>query len=1346
MRQLRQGGLTFLLAGIFLALLIGAMGILSDAPVPVARAQGIGVITHTRVADFAVVCAISTGISIGNAEGGELHLTASVEDDFDGTAIDGARWVISISNPAAGPYQAITLANGLVSLDGMYLRSVLTMTQLPRFFEARARLMRVSNTSGEPDLGFYREVGPAYNPFTPTSSIRLFILGNGDINNLIVRARDGDGPIADVDIPDPDETQFHVFRIEWEPEATRYYINGVLQTTIPSPTLVVTSWVFLYHQTPSYYGSTPTDIDWVRAGQYVGNGTYTSCPQDAGQKVRWDTLAWNAVMPPGTTLLFRVRTSADGVTWSNWSDPLPAGPNNIPSTLAFARYLQYRVEMSTTNPMQSPEVQEVVLRYSELADLVVSKSASSDTVLAGNELTYTVRITNNGPLPAQNVRVTDTLPGGVTWITSTPSQGECATLTCNLGTLNPGGVATVNIRVRVNSNTLEGTLANQVIVGTDTPDDPANNTATVPTAVQTQADLSLTLRDEPDPVVAGTLLTYTLTLTNAGPSDARGVQVTLTLPSGLTVLSLFPSQGSCAGTTCTLGDVPADGIAILLLRARVNSSTPAGNLTLSAQASASTPDPNPANNTASETTTVQTQADLALTLQDEPDPVVAGTLLTYTLTLANTGPSDAQSVAVDLALPDGVMPIASIPSQGTCADTTCTLGTLLAGNIARITVTTRVNSRILPGTTLSAIAQATSTTSDPNTVNNTATAFTTVQTQADLSLTLQDEPDPVVAGSLLTYTLTLTNTGPSDTRGVQVTLTLPGGLTVLDLSPSQGSCAGTTCTLGDVSADGTATLLLRARVNSSTPAGNLTLSAQASATTPDPNLDNNTASETTTVQTQADLALTLQDEPDPVVAGTLLTYTLTLANTGPSDAQSVAVNLALPDGVTPIAWIPSQGSCADTTCTLGVLPAGNIARITVTTRVNSNIPTGTILSAIAQATSPTSDPNTANNTATAFTTVQTQADLSLTIRDEPDPVVAGDLLTYTLTLTNIGPSDARGVQVTLTLPGGLTLLGLSPSQGSCGTSTCALGDVPAGGTATLLLRARVNPSTPAGNLTLSAQASATTPDPNLDNNTASETTAVQTQADLALTLQDEPDPVVAGDLLTYTLTLTNTGPSDAQGVVLTLTLPISWQVDGFTPISGCNLDGNRIICDMGTMPAEAVQTLLVTGTVPAEVPEGTVLIAQAEVRAETPDASSENNEALASTEVRGEADLQVFFSGEPDLVFVGEVVTYTLALTNAGPSLAPGVQVTFTLPNGVQVLDATPSSGSCAEASCALGDLPVGENATVRLRVRVERWTSPEIRVRVEAVSRAVDPTPASAEVRTQVRLRLFLPLVMRGG
>ncbi|MDW8065901.1 MAG: hypothetical protein RMK32_09780, partial [Anaerolineae bacterium] len=539
-RMLYRGGLAIGLAGALLILWLGASRWFASLTPPAAHAQGTGTITHTTVADFTPACAARSNVSVGNREGGELHLTASVEDDFDGPALDITRWITNISNPDAGRHQSMILANGLITLDGVYLRSVLTMTQLPRFFEARARLMQSPNTSGNVDLGFYREIGPLYEPPTETSSIRLFILGNSDSNNLIVRVRDNGGPIGDYDIPDPDETQFHVFRIEWEQNVTRFFIDGVMQISAPSNTTVITSWVFLYHQTPSSYGSTPTDIDWVRAGQYASSGVFDSCPQDAGQKVRWTTLSWNAVTPTGTTVVFRVRTSMDGNTWSNWSDPLPPPPNNIPENLAFARYLQYRVEMSTTNPMFSPEVREIAISYNQLADLVVSKSASANPVLAGTELTYTIWVTNSGPLNAENVRVTDTLPNGVTLLDISSSQGSCSDSICDLGTLNVGSTAIITLQVRVNSNTPDGTLTNRVTASTSNSDDPVNNTASTTTQVQTQADLALSLIGDPDPVVAGNPITYTAVLTNGGPSDAQGVGVTFTLPSGLTVLDLTP--------------------------------------------------------------------------------------------------------------------------------------------------------------------------------------------------------------------------------------------------------------------------------------------------------------------------------------------------------------------------------------------------------------------------------------------------------------------------------------------------------------------------------------------------------------------------------------------------------------------------------------------------------------------------------------------------------------------------------------------------------------------------------------------------------------------------------------
>ncbi|MBI3459898.1 DUF11 domain-containing protein, partial [Candidatus Acetothermia bacterium] len=74
-----------------------------------------------------------------------------------------------------------------------------------------------------------------------------------------------------------------------------------------------------------------------------------------------------------------------------------------------------------------------------LTDLAVTKTDSPDPVIAGNNLTYTLTVTNNGPDNAGGVTVTDTLPGGVTFISAVPSQGSCSqsagVVTCSLGTM-----------------------------------------------------------------------------------------------------------------------------------------------------------------------------------------------------------------------------------------------------------------------------------------------------------------------------------------------------------------------------------------------------------------------------------------------------------------------------------------------------------------------------------------------------------------------------------------------------------------------------------------------------------------------------------------------------------------------------------------------------------------------------------------------------------------------------------------------------------------------------------------------------------------------------------------------
>ena len=170
-------------------------------------------------------------------------------------------------------------------------------------------------------------------------------------------------------------------------------------------------------------------------------------------------------------------------------------------------------------------------------------------------------------------------------------------------------------------------------------------------------------------MLAGQLLTYSLTAQNAGPSDATDVELTDDLPAGVTFDSATPSQGTCAessGTvTCTLGTVADQADATVEIKVRPSS---AGTITNQAEVASGVDDPDAANNAASAETTVDPAADLSISKSDSPDPVLAGQPLTYSLSVANAGPSDATAVELTDDLPAGVTFDSASPSQGTCSE------------------------------------------------------------------------------------------------------------------------------------------------------------------------------------------------------------------------------------------------------------------------------------------------------------------------------------------------------------------------------------------------------------------------------------------------------------------------------------------------------------------------------------------------------------------------------------------------------------------------------------------------------------------------------------------------------
>lgn len=748
-------------------------------------------------------------------------------------------------------------------------------------------------------------------------------------------------------------------------------------------------------------------------------------------------------------------------------------------------------------------------------DVSIVKSDSPDPVVAGNQLTYTLALTNNGPLTATSVVATDTLPSGVTFVSATSNLGTVTevggVVTGTLGSMTSGQTATITIIVTVGADQTTSITNTASVTAAEFDTDTSNNSSSTATAVNADTNLAVVVTDSPDPVVVGGTLTYTITVTNNGPSNATGVTVTDVLPTGVTFVSATSSQGTATNASGTvtgaLGNLASGASATVTITATVGASatSPISN---TATVTGTETDSDSSDNTSTTSTVATPQVDLAITQTDSPDPVIAGNQLTYTITVTNNGPSTATNVTVTDVLPSGVTFVSATPSQGTATNASGTitgaLGSLASGASATITVVVGIASSAAAGT-LSNTATVTSTETDTVSTNNSATQSTTVSRSVDLAITNVDTADPVIAGNNVTYTITVTNAGPSDASGVTVTDVLPTGLTFVSATASQGTATNASGTvtgaLGNLASGASATITVIATVAGSF-SGTLSNTATVTATETDSSSANNSATQTTTINRQVDLRVTAVDNTDPLTAGNSLTYTITVFNDGPSQATNVTVTDVLPTGVTFTSATASQGTATNSngtiTGSLGSINSGSSATITV---VVKSLPTlRTNLSNTATATATETEVDSTNNSATATTTVNSSIDLAITNTDSQDTVAAGGTLTYTIVVTNNGPSTANAVTVTDVLPTGLTFTSGSATAGtvtnSSGTITGSLGAIAPGSSVTMTIVTAVS-SSATGTLSNTATVTATETDSSSANNTAAQTTTVAQRGSIA---------------------------------------------------------------------------------------------------------------------------------------------------------------------------------------------------------------------------------------------------------
>jgi len=375
--------------------------------------------------------------------------------------------------------------------------------------------------------------------------------------------------------------------------------------------------------------------------------------------------------------------------------------------------------------------------------------------------------------------------------------------------------------------------------------------------------------------------------------------------------------------------------------------------------------------------------DLKVVKDCKPDqPLLAGETATCTILVENLGPGPALSVKVDdRHISNGTFYFGTITTTvGTCTATpnpqvqqgevTCDLGRLAAGD----TVTIKVPLTATEPQDINDHVTVSSSTTDPNLANNQAEDGVSVRAVADLALTKTDTPDPLDAGTTLTYILEVTNNGPSTAVNVLVEDFLPAGVSIVSVSGTGGAACAfgvpgdssrpTTCKFSSLAPSASATMTIVVTVNIPGVLKVAHNDARVSSDVFDPINSNNVASQDTTIKV-ADLRILKASDADVYKPSSTIKYTVSVANDGPADAENVVVTDNLPDIKQAVLQLVDPNICTQSgltlTCALGTIPAGGSKSFNIYVTIKGS--KGQV-SNTASVASPTFDPNAANNSST----------------------------------------------------------------------------------------------------------------------------------------------------------------------------------------------------------------------------------------------------------------------------------------------------------------------------------------------------------------------------------------------
>lgn len=621
---------------------------------------------------------------------------------------------------------------------------------------------------------------------------------------------------------------------------------------------------------------------------------------------------------------------------------------------------------------------------------------------------------------------------------------------------------------------------------------------------------------------------------------------------------------------------------------------------------------------------------------------------------------------------------------------------------------------------------------------------------ADLSVSKTDGLSEVAPGEVVTYTIGVSNAGPSAVPGAGFSDPFPASLSCTWTSVTSGGASGSagggagaiaeTLTLPPGSA---ATYTASCAVDPAA-SGVLSNTATVSSGIPDTNPGDESATDTTTLVPEADLGVSVTDGVSTVTPGEAVIYTIAVANAGPSTVTDAAASDLFP---------------AELSCTWTSLPAGgasgsagsgsgSIAEVLTLPPASSMVYTAScsidpaatgILANSASVTSSTFDPSPGNETSTDTSDLVPEADLAVTKSDGVATATPGDSVTYLIDVTNSGPSAVTDAAVSDPFPAALDCSWVSApaggASGSAGSGSGSIGEtltLPPGGSMAYTVDCAIDPAA-TGVLSNTASVSTAVTDTNPGNEVATDTTDLLPAADLSVTKSDGLAAVAPGEPVTYVIAVSSGGPSSVTDALVSDAFPAilacSWTSTAAGGASGSSGTGSGSISEVLALPPGSSMTYVADCTVDQGATG--ILSNTASVATVVPDTNPGDETATDTTTLVPVADHWVVKTAADPEIGLGGTEVFTVEVGNSGPSNAVDLVVVDTLPSEGTFQSAAGDGWSCLEdagiVTCDRALLAAGESS--QILVTMEMPATAGVLVNEASVSSAIPEAAPGDEV-----------------